>query len=222
MTDFFSIDNNIHNTDNNNINNTYNNVNNLSYKKRRIELYKKNIIPILNNLHDKVSAILFSLNESADDCSILTNDKIQEFNDLMLELEIIFNDASKLEVGLNSCLIHTSQLLGSNYFNKLYEYKNQYKNNTQTNNSWKQGISKWIIPLFFYMMMLGDENSILNNPLFDKDYINKQQMKTFTDMLDDENIKYNINNDTIIFNTDNSCSLTNISDIKQNNINNID
>jgi hypothetical protein len=205
-------DNNIE-TDNININNTM--------KRLKIQSLKKLTMPILYSLQDKLEAIFYSLDESTQDCDILNDSNNVEFNDLLLELEIIFNDISKLEVGLDTCLIHTAGLLGSKYFNKLSEFQNETE---QMNNKphWKSGISKWMLPLFFYMMMLVDENSIINSPKFDKDYCKNLEFQKLKDELDSQDIEYTVENDIIHISNNNIGNDNNNDNNDNNNKNNND
>lgn len=179
-------------------NNEHNNIEiDNTIKKKKIAYLKKLIMPTLYKLQDKLEAIFYSLDESTQDCEILNDYNNIQFNDLIIELDIILNDIYKLDVGLDTCLIHTAGLLGINYFNKLAEIQSETEN-INNKSQIKSCISKWMVPLFFYMIMLIDKNSIINSPTFDKDYYKKLELQKLKDTLNSKDIKYNIDNDMII------------------------
>ena len=163
----------------------------------RIQKYRESLLPTLYNIQDKTEAIISALEDGATDCEILNDSKNKEFDELMLEMEILQNDITRLDFELNSFLISTSSLLGQRYFEKLAEFEkesseyyaknNKIKNCTHMNNGsgreWKNSLGKWMMPLFFYMLMVVDENSILNSPVFDKEYMNRKKEKELLDYL---------------------------------------
>ena len=55
--------------------------------------------------------------------------------------------------------------------------------NNGSGREWKNSLGKWMMPLFFYMLMVVDENSILNSPVFDKEYMNRKKEKELLDYL---------------------------------------
>lgn len=190
-----------------------NNINTKLTKIKRIQKYKESLLPTLYNIQDKTEAIISSLEDGANDCEILNDSKNMEFDELMLEMEILQNDITRLDFELNSFLVSTSSLLGQRYFDKLIEYENEsteyYTRTSQTqsqynhmnNNSgreWKSNLGKWMIPLFFYMTMMIDKNSILNSPVFDKDYMDKKRESELIEQLNNSGIRVKKKGDNII------------------------
>jgi hypothetical protein len=194
-------------------------INKLS-KIERIKKYRESLLPTLYNIQDKTEAIISALEDGSTDCEILNDSKTYEFNQLMLEMEILQNDITRLDFELNNYLISTATLLGTRYFEKLAEFQkesdeyyartvlndssnyqySEYNNSDNNKKEWKKGLSKWIIPLFFYISMMGDENSILNSPKFDKEYINKENEKELVDGLKDDGYNVKCNNGVITSN----------------------
>jgi ADP-glucose pyrophosphorylase len=104
-----------------------NSQNKIERVKNKISQYKKNTLPILYELQDKLEAIISSLEESSPDCIILNDDYNLEFEQLMLELEILSNQITNLNLEINNHLLTTSNLLGEKYFEKLIEFQSNAK-----------------------------------------------------------------------------------------------
>jgi hypothetical protein len=194
------------------------NMENKTNKIDRIQKYRESLLPTLYNIQDKAEAIISALEDGASDCEILNDSKNMEFDELMLEMEILQNDITRLDFELNSFLISTSSLLGQRYFDKLAEYEKesadyyvrngitQHKYSHINNGSgrdWKNNLGKWMTPLFFYMTMMIDENSILNSSVFDKDYINKKREGELEEYLKEEGINMKKENGCFIMDDDN-------------------
>jgi hypothetical protein len=182
-------------------------------KIERIQKYRESLLPTLYNIQDKAEAIISALEDGASDCEILNDSKNNEFDELMLEMEILQTDITRLDFELNSFLISTSSLLGQRYFDKLAEYEKEsiayYSRTNQTqpkcnhmNNGigreWKTGLGKWIMPMFFYMMMMVDENSIINSPVFDKGYMDKNTESELIEQLHNDGISVKKEGNNII------------------------
>jgi len=104
---------------------------------------------------------------------------------LMLEFEILQTKLTNIELDLDKCILDTNFAIGDDYYKRI---ANEINKGNNTN--YKSGLSKIITPLFFYMMMLTDPNSILNSEKFDKNYMTKQQEKDIESYLDEHNIEY--------------------------------
>jgi hypothetical protein len=175
----------------------------------RIQKYRESLLPTLYNIQDKTEAIISALEDGASDCEILNDNKNMEFDELMLEMEILQTDITRLDFELNSFLISTSSLLGQRYFDKLSEYEKESADyyartgqsqshckhmNNESGREWKNSLGKWMMPMFFYMMMMVDKNSILNSPVFDKDYMDKKRERELEEYLKREGLNMK-NND---------------------------
>ena len=191
---------------------------NKSSKINRIKKYRESLLPTLYNIQDKTEAIISALEDGASDCEILNDSKNMEFDELMLEMEILQNDITRLDFELNSFLVSTSSLLGQRYFDKLMEYEKEsadyyvrtdisqpnYNNiNNGTDREWKNNLGKWMIPMFFYMTMIIDENSILNSPVFDKKYMDKKRESELEEYFKTEGINMKKADGCFVVNDDN-------------------
>ena len=182
----------------------------------RIQKYRESLLPTLYNIQDKTEAIISALEDGAADCEILNDNKNMEFDELMLEMEILQNDITRLDFELNSFLVSTSSLLGQRYFDKLVEYEkesadyyartgtsqsqsqcNHMNTGNGTGREWKNSLGKWMMPMFFYMMMMVDKNSILNSPVFDKDYMDKKRESELEEYLKREELNMEKDGDDV-------------------------
>ena len=189
----------------------------LDNKKNRILFYKKNIMLNLNGLYSKVQSLFYSLDKADTDCKLLDDEYDYEFDSIMLELEIILSDVSKWDFSLDMVLNNNIHLLGNSYNDKLNDIKPKLKAINSNINTWKTDASKWIIPLFFNLLMKLDSDSILNNKSNSKEAINNNIMQKLKDELDNDKINYIINNDSIIVN-DSNINMSLSSNLLNNNL----
>jgi hypothetical protein len=152
-------------------------------KYNRIKNYEKNINKIISSIKNKFDTIFISLNEGMCIPEVFENYNELKFEELMLELDISTNELNKLDIELNNNLIITSEFLGNKYYEKIIDtyVNNQKLDNLNNDNlyNWKNNLGKWMLPMFMYLFMLCDTESIINSSTFDNDYIEK---KTIMDM----------------------------------------